>query len=246
METLTESVEKTGRGAIVFDPSIIRKISDEKFTAAGWPHSEPIERQPEFGARSETMFVGNVPRQFVLRHFTGSGLLGKLLHDRFLWRGADSTRSFREWRMLAKMADRNLRVPRPAAARYCQQGAFYTADIITVRIPHVRPLSERLTEGAWSAEFWQSIGQAIHEFHDCGVYHSDMSAHTLQIDDDDRLWMHDFDRGQLLPPGAWQQQTLSRLHRSLRKLRALDPRLHYRRENWEQLLEGYFSASRPE
>ena len=241
---MTESIEKTSNGAILFDQSIIRKISNDKFTAAGWPHSEPLTGQLGSGGRGQTMFVGNVPRQFVLRHFVRGGLFGKLVHDSFLWMGADSTRSFREWRMLAKMADRNLRVPRPAAARYCQHGPFSTADLITVRIPHVRPLSERIAEKARNADFWQSIGRAIYEFHDCGVYHSDMSAHNLQVDDDDKLWMLDFDRGRLLPPGAWQQKTLSRLHRSLLKVKALDPKLNYRRENWEQLLEGYFNASR--
>jgi 3-deoxy-D-manno-octulosonic acid kinase len=246
METLTESVEKTATGAIVFDQSIIREMSDDKFTSAGWPHSDPLEGRLGSDARSQTMFVGNVPRQFVLRHFVRGGLLGKLVHDAFLWTGADSTRSFREWRMLAKMADRNLRVPRPAAARYCQHGAIYTADIITVRIPHVKPLLQRIAERAWSAEFWHSVGQSIHEFHDCGVYHPDMSVHNLQIDDDARLWMLDFDRGRLLPPGAWQQTTLNRLHRSLRNATSLDPKLNYQHENWEQLLEGYFSASRSE
>ena len=148
--------------------------------------------------------------------------------------------------MLAKMADKKLRVPRPAAARFCRRGSLYTADLITVRIPNVRTLSERLSEQEWSPEFWHSIGHAIHEFHDCGVFHSDMSAHNLQIDSDDKLWMLDFDCGRLLPPGAWQQQTLNRLHRSLVKVKGLDPRLHFQRDNWEQLLEGYFSASRSE
>ena len=243
---MTESVEKTASGAILFDQSIIREISDDKFAPGGWPHSEPLTGQLGLGGRGQTLFVGNIPRQFVLRHYVRGGLFGKFVRDSFLWTGADSTRSFVEWRMLAKMAEKNLRVPRPAAARYCRHGAFYTADLITVRIPKVRPLSERLTEKVWSAEFWYSIGHAIREFHDSGVYHSDMSAHNLQIDDDSKLWMLDFDRGRLLPPGRWQQQTLSRLHRSLRKVKALDPRLNYRRENWEQLLEGYFSASRSE
>ncbi|NNF40596.1 MAG: 3-deoxy-D-manno-octulosonic acid kinase, partial [Woeseiaceae bacterium] len=58
------------------------------------------------------------------------------------------------------------------------------------------------------------------------------------------LWMLDFDKGRLRPPGPWQQVTLSRLHRSLQKILALDPTLNFREENWEQLLAGYFSSSR--
>ena len=71
-----------------------------------------------------------------------------------------------------------------------------------------------------------------------------MNAYNIQVDGDGDIWMLDFDRGALKTAGAWQQQTLSRLHRSLRKVLNLDPRLHFRVANWEQLLEGYFNASR--
>jgi 3-deoxy-D-manno-octulosonic acid kinase len=245
-KTLTESVEKTATGAILFDQSIIKNISESMFVSAGWPHAEAVAGQLQSAGRGQTLFVGNVPRQFVLRHFVRGGLIGKLVRDSYLFTGADNTRSFLEWRMLAKMAENNLRVPRPAAARYCQRGPFYSADIITVRIPRVRALSERISEKAWDETFWRALGTAIHEFHDCGVYHADMNAYNLQIDDNGVLWMLDFDRGRLQAPGAWQQKTLERLHRSLQKVKRLDPRLHYGHENWEQLLEGYFRASRSE
>jgi len=68
----------------------------------------------------------------------------------------------------------------------------------------------------------------------------------VQIDTDGLVWMLDFDKGELKTPGSWQQKTLSRLHRSLHKIVGLDPRLHFRAANWEQLLEGYFNASRSE
>jgi 3-deoxy-D-manno-octulosonic acid kinase len=245
-KALTESVEKTATGAMLFDQSIIKNISESMFGPAGWPHVEALVGELRSAGRGQTLYVGNVPRQFVLRHFWRGGLIGKLVRDSFVFTGADNTRSFLEWRMLAKMAEKNLRVPRPAAARYCQHGPFYTADIITVRIPRVRSLSERIAEKAWDETFWQALGAAIHEFHDCGVYHADMNAYNLQIDDNGMLWMLDFDRGRLLPPGAWQQKTLERLHRSLQKVKKLDPRLNYGRANWEQLLDGYFSASRSE
>lgn len=241
---MTETVEKTATGAILYDRSVISQISEERFSPQGWLHAEPVAGTQGSGGRGNTMYVGNVPRQFVLRHFVRGGLVSKLVHDRYFWTGEDSTRPFSEWRMLAKMADSGLRVPRPAAARYCRHGPFYTADIITVRIPHVRPLSELLAEQKCDAGFWQALGEAIQAFHGCGVYHADMNAHNLQIDDDGRLWMLDFDRGELRQPGPWQQRTLSRLHRSLQKIRKSNPALHVGSEDWEQFLEGYFSASR--
>lgn len=240
---MTETVQKTPTGAILFDQAIIRTMTEDMFSPSGWPHAEPVTGLLGSGGRGQTMFVGNVPRQFVLRHFVRGGLIGKFVRDFYFWQGEGATRSFAEWRMLDQMATNNLRVPRPAAARYCQRGPFYTADIITVRIPGVRSLSERLGEKVWGAEFWHSIGEAIFEFHDSGVYHADMNAYNVQIDEDGKVWLLDFDRGRLLPAGAWQQKTLSRLHRSLEKVKALDPTLNYRRKDWELLLEGYFTAS---
>ena len=243
---MTETVEKTATGAILYDKAIINQISEDRFEAAAWLHSEPLKGSLRSGGRGNTMFVGNIPRQFVLRHFMRGGLIGKLVRDRYVWTGEDNTRSFVEWRLLAKLADNNLRVPRPAAARYRRHGLTYTADIITVRIPAVTPLSEYITARSRDENFWRSTGAAIREFHACGVYHADMNAYNVQIDTDELVWMLDFDKGALKAPGPWQQETLSRLHRSLQKIVGLDPRLHFRSANWEQLLEGYFNASRSE
>lgn len=241
---MTETVEKTLTGAILYDKAIINQISEDHFTANGWRHSEVLTGKLGSGGRGNTMFVGNVPRQFVLRHFRRGGLIGKFVRDHYFWSSEEKTRSFAEWRILAKMAEHDLCVPRPAAARYIRFGTFYTADIITVRIPGVRPLSEVIAEAPQDAAFWASIGAAIHHFHDVGVYHADMNAYNLQIDGDGKLWMLDFDRGRLMQPGSWQQQTLNRLHRSLQKIRTLDPKIHFRTPQWAALLEGYFSASR--
>jgi tRNA A-37 threonylcarbamoyl transferase component Bud32 len=207
-------------------------------------HAEPVSAALGAAGRGKTMFVGNVPRQFVLRHYMRGGLISRVNRDSYVWTGEENTRPFAEWRMLAKMADSGLRVPRPAAARYCRYGPFYKADIITVRIPNVVPLSEYIASEPTAPDFWGSLGAAVRDFHRQGVFHADMNAYNLQIDKDDDLWMLDFDRGQLLPPGPWQQKTLNRLHRSLLKIVGLNPALHFRANNWEQFLEGYFAASR--
>ena len=172
------------------------------------------------------------------------GLVGKFNRDHYIFSGEDLTRPFQEWRLLDKLAANNMNVPRPAAARFCRRGTFYTADIITVRIPDVVSLSEYIAIADRNEEFWQSVGAAIWKFHEAGVYHADMNAYNIQIDKDGDIWMLDFDKGALKAPGIWQQETLSRLHRSLKKVLGLDPKLYFHAGNWEQLLEGYFSASR--
>ena len=198
---------------------------------------EKLRGELRSAGRGNTLYVGNVPRQFVLRHYMRGGLIGKINRDKYMFSGEDLTRSFMEWRLLDKLAANNLNVPRPAAARFVRKGTFYTADIITVRIPDVVALSQYIAAEERDATFWQSVGASIWTFHKAGVYHADMNAYNIQIDADGDVWMLDFDKGSLKPPGPWQQQTLSRLHRSLEKVRALD-------SNWEQLLEGYFNASR--
>ena len=241
---MTETVEKTETGAILYDKAIINQISEQHFDANGWLHSELVSGEFGSGGRGNTFFVGNVPRQFVLRRFRRGGLFGKLIRHTYMFSGEDKTRSFMEWRLLDKLAANNMNVPRPAAARYSRRGTFYTCDIITVRIPNVVPLSDYIAAEARDAGFWQATGAAIWEFHAAGVYHADLNAYNLQIDAEGDVWLLDFDKGEIRPPGPWQQQTLSRLHRSLQKIVGLYPALHYRSENWEQLLDGYFTASR--
>lgn len=241
---MTETVAKTPAGAILYDRQVIREMTEARFSPSAWLHAEPVTGSLRSAGRGNTMFVGNVPRQFVLRHYLRGGLVGNVVRDAYVWTGQDNTRPFAEWRMLAKMADSGLRVPRPAAARYRKSGIFYRADIITVRVPGVVSLSEYIAARPLAEEFWQTLGAAVRGFHENGVFHADMNAYNLQIDTSGHLWMLDFDRGKLLPPGPWQQKTLSRLHRSLQKIVSLDPRLHFRQANWEQLLNGYFDASR--
>jgi len=241
---LTETVERTKDGAILYDKAIINQISAARFAPEGWPHAEVLTGSLRSGGRGNTMFVGNIPRQFVLRHYMRGGLVRHLIRDSYMFSGEDLTRPFMEWRLLDKLASNNMNVPRPAAARFVRRGTFYTADIITVRIPDVVSLSEYIATEERNEAFWQSVGAAIWNFHEAGVYHADMNAYNVQVDKDGDIWMLDFDKGALRPPGSWQQETLSRLHRSLDKVIGLDPKLYFCAANWEQLLEGYFNASR--
>ena len=243
---MTETVERTKNGAILYDKAIINQISAERFTAEGWLHAEVLTGSLRSAGRGNTMFVGNVPRQFVLRHYRRGGFLGKLVRDTYIFSGEDLTRSFMEWRLLDKLSANNMNVPRPAAARFVRRGTFYTADLITVRIPDVVSLSQYIAAEDRDEAFWQSLGAAIWKFHEAGVYHADMNAYNVQVDKDGDIWMLDFDKGALKSPGPWQQETLSRLHRSLKKVLDLDPKLHFRATNWEQLLEGYFNAAKSE
>jgi len=241
---LSDTVDKTGNGAIVYDTAIINQIAEAAFHPGAWASATPVSGVLRSAGRGNTMIVSDGEHEFVLRHYVRGGLPGRILNDTYLWAGEKNTRSFAEWYLLAKLASRGLPVPRPAAARYCRSGLIYRADLLTVRIQGVRSLADRIAERPGDQDFWLGIGKGLHQFHEAGVYHADLNAYNIQVDQQDQLHLLDFDRGRILQPGVWRQKNIARLHRSLQKIKALDERLNFSRQNWNQLLEGYFSESR--
>ena len=241
---MNDTVEKTSNGAIVYDTEIINQISPAAFDAESWPQATPVTGALRSAGRGNTMFVGHAGGEFVLRHFVRGGLPGRFVRDTYLWTGERQTRAFAEWYLLAKLVRMGLPVPRPAAARYVRSGPVYRADLLTVRIPDVRSLADRISESVGGPPFWVGLGRTIRKFHDAGVFHADLNAYNVQVDELGRVYLLDFDRGKILPAGVWQQKNLARLHRSLQKIKRLDGRLHFKPGNWNELLEGYFSASR--
>ena len=241
---MTEVVQQTARGAIVYDADRFADVSDALFAPGSWAAARPVGGVLRSAGRGNTLVLSDGTEEYVLRRYVRGGLAARVLRNAYLWSGADATRSFREWRLLRKLADRGLNVPQPAAARYRRYAMWYTADLLTVRIPGIRSLAERLIEAPGKPEFWQDLGVRIHDFHEQGVYHADMNAYNVQVDADDVLWLLDFDRGRLDLDGTWKQRTLARLHRSLRKIQGLSPAVHYGERDWQHFLDGYLKASR--
>lgn len=242
---LNGTVEKTETGAILYDRAIVNHISCASFTARSWKWAEPVRGSLRSGGRGTTLFVGDGRNEFVLRHYRRGGLPGRVNRDLYLWLGEERTRAFSEWRLLASLHEQGLPVPRPAAARYRRVASlFYSADLLTVRKPAIRSLADRLLGNPASEEFWRSIGAGIQRFHSAGVCHADLNAYNVQVDQDDDIFLLDFDRGQLLPAGPWQQRNLARLYRSLRKVSQLETRIAFAEPNWQQLMLGYSSAAR--
>ena len=241
---MSDTVKKTRNGAIVYDTDIINQISDAAFVPESWAKAMPVTGALRSAGRGNTMIVGQQDGEFVLRHYIRGGLPGRIVHDSYIWTGERQTRAFAEWYLLAKLVRLNLPVPRPAAARYSRSGLIYRADLLTVRIPGIRSLADRISEAPGGPAFWVGLGRGIRKFHDAGVFHADLNAYNVQVDQSDRLYLLDFDRGKMLQAGVWQQKNLARLHRSLLKIKGLDRQLHFGPANWNGLLEGYFSESR--
>ncbi|HUF19458.1 MAG TPA: 3-deoxy-D-manno-octulosonic acid kinase, partial [Burkholderiales bacterium] len=221
---MNETVENTGTGAIVYDRAVINQISAASFRPDGWRKARPVVGSLGAAGRGSNVIVSDDGSEYVLRHYRRGGLPGRVNRDLYLWLGEQRTRAFREWRLLARLYDMGLPVPRPAAAHYRRSGLFYTNDLLTVREPGIRPLSDVLIEKQ-DEQFWRTIGSGIRCFHAAGVFHADLNAYNVQIDRHGNLFLLDFDRGRMLPyGGGWQQRTLARLCRSLSKIRRIEPR----------------------
>ncbi len=213
-------IQTTADGAIVFDTGVAAqgRFDPDWFDPAHWRaqgRSANVD-----GGRGGVIIIDAPFGHCVLRHYRRGGMVARLLGDRYLWTGAERTRSFAEFRLLADLHGRGLHVPAPVAARYRRDGVHYHADLITRRIEDATTLAGLLAQDRCSAEIAARVGAAIAEFHAAGAYHADLNAHNILLAAD-TVWLVDFDRGELRTPNrVWQLANLVRLRRSLCKLGA--------------------------
>jgi 3-deoxy-D-manno-octulosonic acid kinase len=239
-------VQSTATGAIVFDRALgISPPDDAWFERAHWTARGLSDAQA--GGRGGVAFVETPIGACALRHYHRGGLIARFSADRYLWKGAARTRAFREFNLLAQLANAGLPVSVPIAARYVREGFRYRADLLTRRIAPAQTLANRLAAGSLGASIAQGIGRTIARFHAARVWHADLNAHNIilmenPVDTDRAVWLIDFDRGRLRKPKlAWQQANLKRLRRSLDKLGAqrVDD---FDVQFWHPLLAAYHAA----
>ncbi|WP_395681793.1 3-deoxy-D-manno-octulosonic acid kinase [Dokdonella sp.] len=229
-------VQSTTDGAIVFDAALGISPGPEWFDAARWA---PLGRVAS--GRGGVVFVDTPVGACALRHYHRGGLAARLSADAYLWSGAARTRAFREFRLLARLADSGLPVSLPVAARYVRSGFAYRGDLLTRRI-EADTLATRLSQGRLDAVLAQRVGRTIARFHAFGAWHADLNAHNILADAQDRISLIDFDRGRLRKGQlAWQQANLARLHRSLVKLGAHRVQ-DFEARFWHPLLAAYHEA----
>lgn len=182
------------------------------------------------GGRQAAWFVTGEFGQGVLRHYRRGGLIARFSSNSYIWTGADKTRSFAEFDLLQLMYQRGLAVPRPVAAAYWRQGLTYRAAILVERIPGVRPLAQVLADGRQTA-----VAQAIFAMHELGVWHSDLNAYNILLDEQDKVWLIDFDKCRVRALSLeLRQANLLRLRRSLVKVADTDGMLW-----WGGLSQAY-------
>jgi 3-deoxy-D-manno-octulosonic acid kinase len=223
-------------GAMLYDASRVSNLSPNWFEPRYWEARGELDGAAR--GRGTTHFIKSSGRRLVLRHYRRGGLMARILGDRFLWHGEQSTRPFAEWQLTYRLHRAGLPVPAPVAARYRHEGRTYTGDLITERLPIVGSLAECLRTGALSVLTWISIGRCIRRFHDVGVCHADLNAHNVLLSEE-TVYLIDFDRCQLRRPGLWCDANLVRLRRSLEKVSWALPPERFGEADWHGLLDGY-------
>ncbi|MBX3693295.1 3-deoxy-D-manno-octulosonic acid kinase [Dokdonella sp.] len=229
-------VQLTQGGAIIFDARLPERVDDAWFNAHGGAGTQS-------GGRGGVHLFDAPFGPCVLRHYRRGGLVARFNRDRYLYTGAERTRGFREFTLLARLHDAGLHVPAPVAARTRREGLWYRADLVTRRIVGATTLAERFAVGQLDAACATRTGQTIATFHARGVWHADLNAHNIMVDASGAIWLIDFDRGRLRAPAmAWQQANLARLHRSFLKIGAGSAPTEFDAAFWRPLLAAYQHA----
>jgi 3-deoxy-D-manno-octulosonic acid kinase len=240
MQSPKEQYCATPRGGILYDASRIVKPGDDLFERDFWSAQRAIEEVS--GGRGAVALLTAGAERWVLRHYRRGGWIAKVSRDRYLWLGETRTRSFAEWRLLAELRRRALPVPAPIGARYLRTGPTYCADLITEYLPDSTTLADAITGRALAEDMWRAVGGVLAAFHREGVQHADLNAHNILLNADGvarRVYVLDFDRGRIRPRGAWEDDVLARLRRSLEKIARQRPGAMFADRDWDWLLEGY-------
>lgn len=234
-------VDKQKSFAIAFDKSRLDSPGVEIFSPEFWENRGAL-----CGAatgRGSAWFIDAPFGAVVLRQYLRGGWVAKLVRQSYVFTTVARSRPMREFDVLAKLFEQNLPVPRPLAALCEHHGLLAAGSIITARIPGARTLVEFFpgnpTGLVPGAGFWEDVGRCIRRFHDAGVWHADLNARNILLDEDLRVHLIDFDRARYTPGTAVDgKRNLERLKRSLDKLWPATG-VEELRAAWLQLRSGY-------
>ncbi len=222
----------------LYDPAVIADVDAVLFEPDEWRRCGIV--LGEAIGRGSTYFVSDGTHDYALRHYRRGGVLAKLVSDHYLWFGLSRTRPWREWTLLSWMCERGLPVPRPVAAQVIREEWRYRADLLTLMLPQCTPLAGCLRDKALSDGQWAKIGRCIRRFHEAGIFHADLNAHNVLLDEQGEVYLIDFDRGCRLPEADnWKEANLSRLLRSLYKVTKEAKEAAFSEQDWQGFLEGY-------
>jgi 3-deoxy-D-manno-octulosonic acid kinase len=214
------------------------KINQDWFSSDYWGSQNAIIAEKK--GRSTTWFIKYSSGTAVLRHYWRGGLVGKILSDQYLFTGLKNTRTYKEFTLLLELQKRGLNVPAPIGAQIHTRGLIYRGDLLTQEIPRAQSLQEILQHRPLAIEEMAKVGDAVAAFHQQGVYHADLNINNILFDQEQRVFIIDFDRGRLVQPGhKCLKQNVDRLKRSFLKEASRNKPFYWQQAQWDSLIESY-------
>lgn len=230
-----------GARVVIWDAARLARPHAQCFDPLHWPRRRVLDR-----GRGATFAIEADFGAAVLRRYRRGGAVARVLKDRYVWTGEKQARPFAEFRLLAAAIAAGLPVPRPLAAQVRRHGALYSGDLLMAEIAGAQTLSARLLAiEDWSALDWERLGHTLGQVHAAGFRHADLNAHNLLLDTGGGVHVIDWDRGRRCGAGAWTEDVLARLQRSLRKLFGARAEAPDARDGWRALLAAHAAGLRP-
>lgn len=221
-----------------YNANIVHEFSGQFFEPSYWQEKQAVIGTAQ--GRGTTYFVEFFEQQWVLKHYYRGGMIGRIINDTYLFTGYDNTRAAKEYQLMKALERLNLPAPKAVGFRVVKSGIGYRADMITERIVDAQDLVTLLGQKSLPGDMWRKIGACIKQFHAHGIYHDDLNIHNILIDEQDKVWLIDFDRGeQRAIQSSWQQHNMDRLLRSFKKERNKLATMYWQTNDWQTLLSGY-------
>ncbi|WP_394242641.1 3-deoxy-D-manno-octulosonic acid kinase [Vibrio astriarenae] len=228
----------TGKTVIWYDDTLIKDPSLPIFDSNYWEKENKIVGSAK--GRGTTWFIQLDEIQAALRHYRRGGTFGKLVKNQYCFMGWEKTRSFQELSLLEHLLEQGVNVPKPIAARAKRSGLSYRADLLSERIPGARDLVSLLSDAPLTPQLYEKIGQEIAKMHNAGVNHSDLNIHNILIDQNQKVWIIDFDKCGLTQSASIMESNIARLLRSFEKEK-IRKQIHWQKRDFKVLNEAYLN-----
>lgn len=219
-------------------PAYKDELTPQWFDANYWQQQDKIVGAKK--GRATAWFFKHQQLTGVLRHYWRGGLIGKLLSDQYLYVGLKQTRVYKEFTLMMRLLELGLNVPTPIAAKVTTHGLIYRGDIITEAVTGAKSVLDILITRPLSQSELKAIAVTLSEFHNHGVYHADLNINNILFDDKGKVFIIDFDRGEIKQPHAsWQTENIKRLARSFAKEQGRNEVMHWQQSDWQSLVCDY-------
>ncbi|CAM3021741.1 3-deoxy-D-manno-octulosonic acid kinase [Vibrio diazotrophicus] len=210
MKSVTEN-----NHAFWYDEQLLKEPVEKAFDTEYWQKTDKVIGSAI--GRGTTWFVQTETVAAALRHYRRGGLFGKLVADSYWFSGWEKTRSYQEFRLLQQLRESGVNVPRPIAARAIRTGFTYKADLLSEKVFNARDLVAILQQTPLCTEMYQKIGREVRKMHNAQINHTDLNIHNILIDEQQQVWIIDFDKCYQQSGDSWKQGNLERLKRSFIK-----------------------------